>query len=145
MAGKATRRKDAVPLGRVLIVEDDALVAMDMAEALAEAGARKVGICASISAAMGELERIRPDVLILDVHLADRDDGWTLAELVVQLNPVAPLIVFSTGAPDSIPSEIAELGHVLVKPFPSSELVRLVRGNLPKPGLLARLRSALPH
>jgi len=130
-------------LGRTLIVEDDGLIALDLAEALTEAGAEKVAICPSVAAALGELERLKPDVLVLDVHLADRDDGWTLAELVSQLSARPPLIVFSTGAPDSIPAAIAGMGHVLVKPFPPEDLVLLVRAHRQRPGLIARLRGAL--
>ncbi len=130
-------------LGRVLIVEDDGLIALDLAEALTDAGAEKVAICPSVAAALGELERFKPDVLVLDVHLADRDDGWTLAELVSQLSARPPLIVFSTGAPGSIPVAIAGMGHVLAKPFPPEDLVRLVRIHRRRPGLIARLRGVL--
>ncbi|MDF8333582.1 response regulator [Novosphingobium cyanobacteriorum] len=130
-------------LGRALIVEDDAIIALDMADALTDGGAEKVVICPSISAALAELERFKPEVLVLDVRLADRDDGWTLAELVTQLNPVPPLIVFSTGLPESIPAQAAALGHILAKPFHPEELVRLVRLHRQKPGLIARLRGAL--
>lgn len=132
------------PLGQVLIVEDDALLALDMAEALAAAGAEQVTVCPSVAAALGELERIRPVVLVLDVHLADRDDGWTLAELVTALHADPPLLVFSTGAPQSIPPAVAEMGHVLTKPFRSEDLVRLVHAHARRPGLLGRLRRVLP-
>jgi len=132
-------------LGRVLIVEDDALISMSMADALTDGGAEDVVVCASISAALGELERLKPDVMVLDVRLADRDDGWTLAELASQLSPSPPLIVFSTGLPESIPAETRALGHVLAKPFPLEDLVRLVRLHRQRrPGLIARLRDALP-
>jgi CheY-like chemotaxis protein len=139
------RANDLPPasLGRALIVEDDALIAMDIAAALADGGAEKVVICASVAAALQEIERLLPDVLVLDVRLADRDDGWTLAELVHQLSPAPPLIVFSTGLPESIPAATAGLGHVLAKPFPPDDLVRLVRLHRHRPGLIARLRGAL--
>lgn len=132
-----------VPLGRALVVEDDGLLAMSIAEALADGGAEQVAICSSIAAALTELERLRPDVLVLDVRLADSDDGWALAELAMQLSSTPPLIVFSTGSPESIPPAIANLGHVLVKPYRPERIVDLVREHRPRPGLISRLRSAL--
>ncbi|WP_068070987.1 response regulator [Novosphingobium lentum] len=141
----ATRHKPATTpsLGRALIVEDDALLAMTIADALTDGGATKAVICPSVAAALGELERLRPDVLVLDVHLADRDDGWTLAELVIQLSPKPPIIVFSTGSPENIPAAVAGMGHVLVKPFLPETLVTLVREQQHRPGLFARLRGKL--
>lgn len=146
MASKRPKRTIRVSLGRALIVEDDALVAMDIAEALAEGGAHQVVVCGSISAALHELEKMCPDLLVLDVRLADRDDGWSLAELAHQLNPVPPLIIFSTGSPASIPLETAALGHVLAKPFAPETLVRLARERkgTSRGGLLSKLRRVSP-
>jgi DNA-binding response OmpR family regulator len=131
------------PLGRALVVEDDALLAMSIAEALTDGGATQVEICSSITAALAAMERIKPDVLVLDVHLADSGDGWALAELAVQLSSTPPLIVFSTGSPRSIPAAIASLGHVLVKPYRPERIVDLVRQQRHRPGLISRLRGAL--
>ena len=73
-------------LGRVLVVEDDPVLALAIEDALLhEGGAREVVICPSTAATMLELEKQRPDAMIIDVHLADRDDGWAIAELVDQL------------------------------------------------------------
>ncbi|WP_333835824.1 response regulator [Novosphingobium sp.] len=130
-------------LGPALVVEDEAVVALAMADALTEAGADDVSICHTTAAAMAEMQRLRPAILVLDVHLADRDDGWALAELAVAMSPRPPLIVFSTGTPGSIPPHIAGMGHVLAKPFPPEALIRLVRSRLRPAGLIERLRSAL--
>jgi DNA-binding response OmpR family regulator len=132
-------------LGRILIVEDDGLIALELAEALQSAGAEEVSMCASSDDALLELARMRPDVLVLDVQLADRDDGWALAELAVQLSIDPPLILFTTGNPASIPHATAMLGHVLAKPFPPRDLVQFARLHRQRPGLFARLRAALPR
>jgi len=131
-------------LGRALIVEDDPILAMMIADALRDGGARHVSVCPSVASAMLELDRLKPEVLVLDVHLADRDDGWTMAELVIELSPSRPTIIFSTGTPESIPPHIAELGTVLTKPFLPEELVAVVRGNRHR-GLFTRLRDAISN
>lgn len=131
-------------LGHALVVEDDGLIALDIAEALEDAGADPVITCASIAEAMEHLGRAVPSILVLDVHLADRDDGWALAELAMQLGEARPLVVFTTGTPESIPPSAAMLGHVLAKPFRTEDLIALVYRHKPA-SLLGRIRGALSH
>ena len=127
-------------LRRVLLVEDDGVLALALEDALLRAGAGEVVICSSMRQTMRELDKgARPDAVILDVHLADRDDGWALAELVTVLGPKAPKIVFSTGSPEDIPANVAELGPVFEKPYDPDALVAMLCGEK-KPGLLALFR-----
>ncbi len=135
--------KRAAPLRhlrRVLVVEDDPIVGVAIEAALLDGGAGSVVLCSSIAATMAELEISRPDAIILDVHLNDRDDGWALAELVDLLGPKRPRIIFSTGAPEDIPPEIAEMGAVFEKPYDPAELVEVLASER-KVGLFARLRG----
>lgn len=127
-------------LGRILVVEDDPVLAVAIEAALLDGGAERVTICSSIAATMAELDKGRPDAIILDVHLTDRDDGWALAELVDMLGPRKPRIIFSTGAPQDIPPEIAEMGPVFEKPYDPAELVDALTSER-KVGLFARLRG----
>jgi len=127
-------------LSRVLVVEDDPVLAVSIEAALLDGGAEQVVICSSIAATMAELEQARPDAIILDVHLTDRNDGWALAELVDLLGPKRPQIIFSTGAPQDIPPEIAEMGQVFEKPYDPAELVEALAGER-KAGFFARLRG----
>jgi CheY-like chemotaxis protein len=136
------RRRRADRFGHVLIVEDEPLLAAAVEQALRDEGATSVAVSSSASEAMAALNRKRPEVLILDVNLADRNDGWAIAELVVTLNPRHPRIIFSTGSPERIPEHIAELGTVLAKPYAPEELVRVL-GKMSGPRLLDRLRGAI--
>jgi len=129
-------------LGCILVVEDDTVLALSIEAALLDAGARKVVLCPSIVSAMEALGAAKPDGIVLDVHLADRDDGWALAELVEQLGPPFPRIVFSTGSPDEIPPAIAEMGPVFEKPYDPAELADALYGE-ERRGLFARLRAAI--
>jgi len=129
-------------LGRVLVVEDDPIQGMAIEEALREAGAAEVVLCPSIARTMDALEESPADAIVLDVHLADRDDGWALAELVEMLGPKRPRIVFSTASPEDIPPEIAEMGPVFEKPYDPAQLAAVLASGA-KPGLFARLRKAI--
>ena len=91
---------------------------------------------------MAALEQGPPDAIVLDVHLADRDDGWALAELVDLLGPKRPRIVFSTGSPEDIPPEIAELGAGVREALRSGAAGRSA-GERGQAGLFARLRGAI--
>lgn len=135
---------DSKALRRVLLVEDDAILAMTLEDALRAAGASEVIICATMLKAVRELEHgPRPDAMILDVHLADRDDGWALAELVDILGPKPPRIVFSTGTPQDVPESARGLGPVFEKPYDPADLVQFLQGEK-RPGLLSRLRFVRP-
>lgn len=142
MARKKAKGNSTGALGRVLVIEDDAILALATEDALRDAGAAEVTICRTTAEALAALRDSSHDQLVIDVHLADRDDGWAIAELVAEVAPNPPRIVFSTGAPDDIPEQIAELGPVLVKPYDTAELVALLR-EPPRPGLLARLRRKI--
>lgn len=134
--GKARALK---PLGRVMVVEDDGILAMALEDAFLRAGTKHVNICATMQASKDALDTgPRPDAMVLDVHLADRDDGWALAELVTMLGLNPPRIAFSTGSPEDIPPKIAAMGMVFEKPYNPEELVRhLTEGK--KRGLISRL------
>jgi CheY-like chemotaxis protein len=130
-------------LGRILVVEDDPVLSLALDDALREVGASEVVICPSLASTIEALEEGDASAVIIDVHLADRDDGWALAELVDQLGPKRPRIVFSTGTPEDIPPEIAEMGVVFEKPYDPAELARELASGEERRGLFSRLRGAL--
>lgn len=129
--GRAAKRlkvkrasKGPAALRRVLLVEDDPVLALALEDALLRGGACDVQICATMKATVDAFEKgVRPTAVILDVHLADRDDGWAIAELLGLLGTKLPRIVFSTGSPEDIPKDIAEMGPVFVKPYDADKLV----------------------
>jgi CheY-like chemotaxis protein len=141
MNGK-TGAKGGRTLGRVLVVEDDPVLALALEDALLAGGASEVAVCPSMEMTMAELEKAPANALVIDVHLADRDDGWALAELVEMLGTRPPRIIFSTGAPQDIPEEVAEMGPVFEKPYDLAELVSALSSDV-KPGLFAKLRGAI--
>lgn len=140
--GNCARNTEGVLPDRVLIVEDDAILAITIEMTLRDAGIDEIEMCSTTEMALVALRDNPPQAIVLDVHLADRDDGWTIAELVRSLGPSSPRIVFSTGAPRDIPPEIAELGCVLEKPYDPQTLVEVLR-EPKRRGIISRLRSAL--
>lgn len=135
---KVGKPKKETALGDVLVVEDDALIAVALEAALLDAGAKSVTVCNNTADAIAALRDHKPDGMVLDVHLADRDDGWALAELVNSVGPKPPRIVFATGAPQDIPEDIAELGQVIEKPYEHAALIAALR-HPARAGIFARL------
>ena len=141
MSGKSDRSAD-YRIGTALVAEDDPILAMSIEDILLGGGAPRVTVVSGTQQALAALDNDMFDVLVLDVHLVDRDDGWAVAELVTQLGPQRPRIVFSTGNPEAIPPQVAELGQVLTKPYAPGDLLEAVRGSR-RSGLFARLRGAI--
>lgn len=133
-------RPHKLALRRVLVVEDDPVLGMVTEDTLREAGVTQIDVCPTTEAALDVLRTARPDAIILDVHLSDRNDGWAIAELIETLGENSPRIVFSTGSPHDIPLEIAELGCVLAKPYAPEALLAALREPARR-GLLSRLRG----
>jgi DNA-binding NarL/FixJ family response regulator len=67
---------------RVLLVEDEHLLAAEMEQWLLEAGHEVIGIVSSAEAAIDVAEQRRPNMVIMDVRLAGHKDGVDAAEKI---------------------------------------------------------------
>jgi two-component system, response regulator PdtaR len=72
----------STPTQRVLVVEDEYLLAAQMEHWLVEAGHEVVGIVSSAEAAIDVADRSRPNLVIMDVRLAGHRDGVYAAEQI---------------------------------------------------------------
>lgn len=64
---------------RIMVVEDDALIALDMVGLLEEMGHEVVAEAADASSAWTNAQTNRPDVALVDIRLARDTDGGELA------------------------------------------------------------------
>jgi light-regulated signal transduction histidine kinase (bacteriophytochrome)/CheY-like chemotaxis protein len=116
-----------------LLVEDQALIAMDTEQALLKLGATKVYSVPNVAAALATLTASVPDIAVLDLNL----DGETSAPLADELKKRSVPFLFATGYGDSV--TIAErFGDVPVvrKPITLSDLANKV-------GLLLAFKSSI--
>ncbi|WAJ27267.1 response regulator [Antarcticirhabdus aurantiaca] len=60
---------------RILIVEDEPLIAMDLEDTFAEAGFQVVGIAVDMRTAIDLARREHPDVATMDINLMNGSDG----------------------------------------------------------------------
>jgi DNA-binding NarL/FixJ family response regulator len=70
---------------RILVVEDEALVAMLVEDALLDAGASVIGPAATVAEALAGLPGARADVVLVDLLDSSSED-----QLIAQLRGVAP-------------------------------------------------------
>ena len=120
---KAMAKKDQLAGARILVVEDDAVQALDLAASLAEAGASIIGPVASLSEASTLAAEAACDAAILDLRLQDRN-ATALARQLLQRE--IPFIIY-TGYPDSAFFTSCWPGHEMVtKPAEMKYLIRRV-------------------
>lgn len=97
----------------VLVVEDEPLIAMLIAEWLGELGHEAVGPAASVTEGMKLLEARGFDAALLDVNLgAERSDA--IADILAKRK--IPFALMTGGMPDSLPNSCAAQPKLL-KPF----------------------------
>jgi CheY-like chemotaxis protein len=103
---------------RILIVEDEALVAMLVEDALLEVGCRIVGPAATVAEALALLEREMPEAAVLDLNLSGETSAPVADALVRQ---GVPFLVASGYGVAGLPP--AHRGvPVLAKPYDPDEL-----------------------
>jgi two-component system alkaline phosphatase synthesis response regulator PhoP len=112
---------------RVLIVEDDNVIAEGMARHL-EAGGFDPIVVAKGEQGMAKLRFEKPDVCVLDLMLPGRD-GWSVIETARAEGIGTPIVVVSARGTEHDRVHALEIGadDYLVKPFSMNELVARVR------------------
>lgn len=109
---------------RVLIAEDEALVALGLAELVASAGHSVVAVAPRADVALDIATRHRPDLCLFDLRLADGTDGLAAA-LQVQNRLRLPVIVISATI-DERRAQSWGVRHWLPKPVDSRRLLRMI-------------------
>ncbi|MDF2763040.1 MAG: hypothetical protein K0S81_18 [Rhodospirillales bacterium] len=100
----------------VLIIEDEQLIAMDLARIVEEMGHRLCGTAARQQEAIELAERTRPGLVLADIQLQNGDNGiQTVREILRRID--AP-VIFVTGFPERLlTGEALEPAFVITKPF----------------------------
>jgi DNA-binding response OmpR family regulator len=107
---------------KVLIVEDDLMMADFMEEILVEHGYEVSGIARTVAAAVALAQRCKPDLIVLDLRLAD---GGLGTEVAAQLSPPGrPGILYATGNMSQLDLTSTDGDACLAKPYRSADLLR---------------------
>lgn len=112
---------------RILLVEDEALVRMIMAEDFRDAGYDVIECATGDEAWDLLITGVEVDLLFTDVHMPGRLDGLALAGSAREKLPDLPIIITSGLLPAS---EAAAFDAFLAKPFPFEIALQQVVGFL---------------
>lgn len=99
---------------RILIVEDEPLIAMMLEDFLESLGHVGVGTADTIASALEKVAGQAFDAAILDVNLRGGELSWPVADALDQRN--MPYLLASGGQTDAIPERFSNV-PVLSKPF----------------------------
>ncbi len=108
---------------RVLVVEDEALIRMDLVEMLGEEGYAVAGEAADGEQAVALARELAPDLVIMDVKMP-KVDGITAAGQIVE-ERIAPVVMLTAFSQRDLIERARDAGAMayLVKPFARHELV----------------------
>jgi CheY-like chemotaxis protein len=100
----------------VLIIEDEPLIAMDLADIVEKMGHRVVGRTRTHTEAIAAASRTNPGLVLADVQLADGSSGLQAVKQLVQSMEVA--VIFITAYPERLlTGERPEPTFLITKPF----------------------------
>ena len=101
---------------KVLIVEDEALLAMDVEMMVEDSGHVVIGEAASLYDVEQMDDGLHPDLALVDMQLARGTNGLDVSSLI-QRRWRDAVIIFVTANPKMIPEDFAGAHGVIAKPF----------------------------
>lgn len=128
---------------RILVVEDDRVVARDIAQQMSRAGHTVVGIVARGEDALPLAADTAPDLVLMDVRLEGELDGIDAARLLRE-NLNLPVVFLTAYADEETVrrATVAEPFGYVLKPFDDMQLRTVVEMALYKHGAERRLRES---
>lgn len=118
---------------RILVVEDERLVARDIAMQLQELGFEALGPVSTGEEALEMAARERPDLVLMDIHLASAMDGIAAAQTLRAQWGIPCIFLSAFGNAEQLArAKLAEPVGYLEKPFGACELREVLTGAFQK-------------
>lgn len=112
----ASREIAAQIAARVLIIEDEPLIALDIENLVTEIGHDVVGIAATHADATAQAAKTRPTLVLADIQLADGSSGIEAVNEILKTMSVP--VIFITAYPEKLlTGERVEPTFLVTKPF----------------------------
>lgn len=108
---------------RALVVEDEALIRLDIVETLTDAGIEVVGEAADGETAVAKAKELEPDVVVMDVKMPGMD-GITAAEHILA-NRTCAVVMLTAFSQRELVERARDSGAMayVVKPFTPADLI----------------------
>ncbi len=125
LIGKAERDIARQVKTSVLIIEDEALIAMDLEEMVEELGHEVIGIARTRNETLKHIDMSQPGLVLADVQLADGSSGIDAVGDILQRFDVP--VIFITAFPERLlVGDKPEPAFLISKPFKQSHLKGLI-------------------
>lgn len=111
---------------RALVVEDEALIRLDIVETLTDAGIDVVGEAGDGQTAIEKAKELEPDVVVMDVKMPGMD-GITAAEQILA-NRTCAVVMLTAFSQSELVERARDAGAMayVVKPFTPADLIPAV-------------------
>ena len=108
---------------KIMIVEDESVISLDIKNSLTKLGYTVSGVAVSGDIALRKIENNRPDLILMDIHLKGEMTGIDVAEKV-QSSFQIPVVYLTANADNGTFKEAIHTGPYgyLLKPFEEKEL-----------------------
>jgi diguanylate cyclase (GGDEF)-like protein/PAS domain S-box-containing protein len=131
---------------RVLVVEDEAIVARDIEQQLLELGYQVVAICATGEQALELAGQLRPALVLMDIQLAGEMDGIAAAQLIREQFALPVVFITAYSADEVLESaKLSEPYGYILKPFSERELRTVIEMALYKYAAEVKQRGLTEH
>ena len=122
LVGIAIQEMEASVAGAVLVIEDEAIIAMDIVDIVCGLGHRVTGTAPTHTDAVALARTDRPDLILADIQLADKSSGIEAVNEILATFPQTP-VIFITAFPERMLSgKRPEPAFVITKPFTEEQL-----------------------
>ena len=127
---------------RVVVVEDEALIRMDVVATLEEAGFEIVGEGANGEEAISLAKEHQPDLVVMDIKMP-KLDGISAAEKIAELK--IPVVLLTAFSQTDLVSRAAEAGAMayVTKPYKPADLLPAIQIALARHEELLSLESEI--
>lgn len=128
---------------KIVIVEDEVLVARDLQSRLGNLGYEAPAIAVSGEEALEKVAELLPDLVLMDIHLKGAMDGIDVAEGIRRRHGI-PVVYLTAYAdePTVARAKISEPYGYLLKPFQEKELSTVIEISLYRHEMEGKLRRA---
>lgn len=108
--------------GKVMIIEDEAIIAMDLESIVGEMGHQTTGIARTEDGAINLFGRDRPDLILSDIQLADNSSGIDAVNRILGEAGDIP-VIFITAYPERLlTGEGPEPAFLIAKPYTEDQV-----------------------
>ena len=119
-------------MGNILVVEDEAIIAMDIRLTLNQIGARRVYLVDNGRDAIKIVNSTPIDLVIMDINIVGNIDGIETANIIQKTHKVA--IIYCSANSDGETLKRANSttnSFFLEKPFEENQLIKIVKEKIP--------------